>query len=137
MLGLEIGADDYICKPFSSREVVARVKAILRRLEPRSDDAEAMDLGFIIDEEKMKISLCGKALNLTVTEFTLLSVLAKRLGRVFSRDALLDQLSDEFRDVSDRAVDSHIKNLRSKLAIIKPEHTIIHSIYGVGYKLEF
>lgn len=136
LLGLELGADDYICKPFSPREVVARVKAILRRLEPRSDDAEAMGLGFIIDEQKMKITFCGQALDLTPTEFTLLSILAKRPGRVFARNALLDQLSAEFRDVSDRAVDSHIKNLRKKLAAIKADETIIHSVYGVGYKLE-
>lgn len=135
LLGLELGADDYICKPFSPREVVARVKAILRRLEPRSEDHATE--GVIVDAEKMTISIDGQALELTLSEFTLLSILAKRPGRVFSRNALLDQLNEEFRDVSDRSVDSHIKNLRRKLAAIKPDQTIIHSVYGVGYKFEF
>ena len=136
LLGLELGADDYICKPFSPREVVARVKAILRRLQPRSDKVEAIGAGFSIDEQKMRITFNGNALDLTLTEFTLLSTLAKRPGRVFSRDALLDQLSAEIRDVSDRAIDSHIKNLRKKLAAINANEAIIHSVYGVGYKLE-
>lgn len=136
LLGLELGADDYICKPFSPREVVARVKAILRRLQPRSDEMEAIGAGFNIDEQKMKITFNGAALDLTLTEFTLLSTLARRPGRVFSRDALLDQLNAEIRDVSDRAIDSHIKNLRKKLAAINADEAIIHSVYGVGYKLE-
>ena len=136
LLGLELGADDYICKPFSPREVVARVKAILRRLEPKAIAQQPEDSDFVIDAERMLISYNGQMLNLTPKEYKLLSVFLSKRGRVFSRDFLLDQLDEDFRDVSDRAIDSHIKNLRKKIAVILPNQTVIHSIYGIGYKLD-
>lgn len=138
LLGLELGADDYICKPFSPREVVARIKAIMRRLEPRSlaHQPDHDDNDFVIDAERMLISYQGQMFNLTPKEYKLLTVFLSKRGRVFSRDFLLDQLDEDFRDVSDRAIDSHIKNLRKKIAVVLPNQTVIHSIYGIGYKLE-
>ena len=135
LLGLELGADDYICKPFSPREVVARVKVIFRRINCLISQASPKT-GFTVDEERMQIRCAGQPLDLTPNEYRLLAILLKRPGRVYSRDALLDQLYDTDHDVSDRSIDSHIKNLRKKLAVIKPDLTLIHSIYGIGYKLE-
>jgi two-component system response regulator BaeR len=134
LLGLELGADDYICKPFSPREVVARVRAILRRAgrEPVSPATAALR----IDENRFRAEFHGQPLDLTPVEFRLLHALAAEPGRVFSRDRLLDVLYTDHRVVTDRTVDSHVKNLRRKLEQIDPDHDLIRSIYGVGYKLE-
>jgi len=134
LLGLEIGADDYICKPFSPREVVARVRAILRRAQ-RHADSPALP-GLTIDEQQYRAAFNGEELDLTPVEFRLLKTLAAAPGRVFSRQQLLDNLYADHRVVTDRTVDSHIKNLRRKLQEASPEQELIHSIYGVGYKLE-
>jgi two-component system response regulator BaeR len=134
LLGLEIGADDYICKPFSPREVVARVRAILRRAQ-RRPDAPAL-AGLTIDDQQYRAAFNGEPLDLTPVEFRLLKTLAAAPGRVFSRQQLLDNLYADHRVVTDRTVDSHIKNLRRKLQQASPEQELIHSIYGVGYKLE-
>ncbi len=142
LVGLELGADDYICKPFSPREVVARVKAILRRTQrsatsPASESTEAVaPTGLQIDEARYTASFGGKPLDLTPVEFRLLKTLAAAPGRVFSRDRLLDNLYTDHRVVTDRTVDSHIKNLRRKLDQASPDQELIRSIYGVGYKLE-
>lgn len=133
LLGLELGADDYICKPFSPREVVARVKAVLRRTLAR--DAGTADAGIEIDEAGLSACAGGQLLDLTRAEFRLLATLAAQPGRVFSRDQLLDAIHDDFRAVGDRAIDSHIKNLRRKLGA-HCEGDPIQSVYGVGYKLE-
>ena len=119
LLGLEIGADDYICKPFSPREVVARVRAILRRAQ-RGAAAPAAT-GFTIDEAQYRAAFDGRALDLTPVEFRLLNTLAAAPGRVFSRQQLLDNLYDDHRVVTDRTVDSHIKNLRRKLDEVSPD----------------
>ena len=134
LLGLEIGADDYVCKPFSPREVIARVKAILRRAAVAADTATAA--GFVLDEERYVATLDGRALDLTPVEFRLLRTLLDPPGRVWSREQLLDRLYDDHRVVSDRTVDSHVKNLRRKLEAARPDAECIRSIYGVGYKLE-
>jgi two-component system response regulator BaeR len=134
LLGLELGADDYICKPFSPREVVARVRAILRRAH-RRPDVPVLG-GLSIDDEQYRASFNGEPLDLTPVEFRLLKTLAAAPGRVFSRQQLLDNLYADHRVVTDRTVDSHIKNLRRKLQEASPEQELIHSIYGVGYKLE-
>ncbi len=134
LLGLEIGADDYICKPFSPREVVARVRAILRRAQ-RGAAAPAAT-GLTIDEAQYRAAFNGRELDLTPVEFRLLNTLAAAPGRVFSRQQLLDNLYEDHRVVTDRTVDSHIKNLRRKLDEVSPEQELIRSIYGVGYKLE-
>src|SRR5689334_11958797 len=133
LLGLEIGADDYICKPFSPREVVARVRAILRRVQHRATSSPS---ALVIDEEQYRAQFKGRALELTPVEFRLLKTLASAPGRVFSRQQLLDNLYQDHRVVTDRTVDSHIKNLRRKLDEVSPEQELIQSIYGVGYKFE-
>jgi two-component system, OmpR family, response regulator BaeR len=133
LLGLELGADDYICKPFSPREVVARIKAILRRARAIAEPGNA---ALKIDDAAHRASFKGIVLDLTPVEFRLLKTLAGAPGRVFSRDRLLDNLYLDHRVVTDRTVDSHIKNLRRKLEQAAPGQDPIRSIYGVGYKLE-
>ncbi len=131
LLGLESGADDYLCKPFSPRELMARIKAILRRAQPAAT-ARAL----VVDEAARRISVMGQALTLTPTEFHLLAALARRPGQVFSRAQLLDLARADSLDVTDRAIDSHIKNLRRKIAALMPEVEAIGSVYGLGYRLD-
>jgi two-component system, OmpR family, response regulator BaeR len=134
LLGLELGADDYICKPFSPREVVARVKAVLRRAKR---GREAQESNVELDEARLRAAIGGKDLGLTAVEFQLLKTLADQPGRIFSRDQLMDAMYRDERVVSDRTVDSHVKKLRKKIADILPEREIVHSVYGVGYKYEW
>jgi two-component system response regulator BaeR len=135
LIGLEIGADDYICKPFSPREVVARARAILRRARTNSTPLAAC--GLLIDEPRHQAEYKNQALDLTPIEFRLLRTLASSPGRVFSRQHLLEKLYSDHRVVTDRTVDSHVKNLRRKLQAVDPETELVHSIYGLGYKLDF
>ena len=134
LLGLELGADDYICKPFSPREVVARVKAVLRRTESKED---LSDKGLILDIDTYKAIINGEDLNLTAVEFQLLKVLSDQPGRIFSRSVLVDKIYNDGRVVSDRTIDSHIKKLRKKIAEKLPDIELIHSLYAVGYKFEW
>lgn len=135
LLGLEIGADDYICKPYSPREVVARVKTILRRCyRPLDNTQEETQLH--IDEPRFQASYQSQMLDLTPAEFRLLKTLASQPGNVFSREQLLNNLYDDYRVVTDRTIDSHIKNLRRKLELIDGEKSFIRSVYGVGYRWE-
>jgi two-component system, OmpR family, response regulator BaeR len=136
LLGLELGADDYICKPFSPREVVARVKAILRRRVAGREAGERGYLGIEVDREEHRASVLGRPLDLTPIEFRLLEVLWSHPGRVYSRNQLLDLVYVGERDVSDRSIDSHIKNLRRKVREFQPDEQVICTVYGVGYKLE-
>jgi two-component system response regulator BaeR len=133
LLGLELGADDYICKPFSPREVVARVKAVLRRAKR---GAAAAEPSLRLDDAAFKATLAGKDLGLTAIEYQLLKVLAAHPGRIYTRDQLIDAMYRDERVVSDRTVDSHIKKIRRKIAAVEPERELIHSLYGVGYKYE-
>lgn len=132
LLGLELGADDYICKPFSPREVVARVKATLRRSHWETGGGELK--GLHIDEKTFTARFEGQVLNLTPVEFALLRTLSVQPGRVFSRDQLMNEMYTDYRVVSDRAVDTHIKNLRKKLAEVSNEADLIESVYGLGYR---
>jgi len=134
LLGLELGADDYICKPFSPREVVARVKAVLRRSEMTRSGQQPN--GLEIDEEKHRARLNGRELVLTPVEFALLHMLSTHSGRVYSRDQLMNGMYSDYRVVSDRAVDTHVKNLRKKLAEASGEDDMIKSVYGLGYRFE-
>ena len=141
LLGLDTGADDYVCKPFSPREVVARIKALMRRsdgtLAPKaSKDNAAAGARLLADEASLAVTWDGRPLPLTPVEFRLLALLMSRPGRVFSRASLLDHVHQDLRDVSDRVIDSHIKNLRRKLeAAGAVGHTVV-SVYGVGYRFE-
>lgn len=134
LLGLEIGADDYICKPFSPREVVARVKAALRRWPEDLGGPPPSELQH--DEAGSAYAMSGERLSLTGTEYRLLRLLHSSPGRVYSRAQLLDLCYDPDQDVSDRAIDSHIKNLRRKLHAAHPQKEFVHSVYGVGYRYE-
>lgn len=132
LLGLELGADDYICKPFSPREVVARVKAVLRRGAPPPSNASPLAL----DESQGTARLDAAPLELTRKEFAILRALAARPGRVYSRAQLLDLVYPDALDANERALDSHVKNLRRKLAAVDPAHEWIRSVYGVGFCFE-
>lgn len=135
LLGLELGADDYVCKPFSPREVVARVKAVLRR--GRRGSPTPREQGLFMDDAGYKATLGGKDLNLTAVEYQLLKVLVSQPGRIYSRDQLMDAMYHDERVVSDRTVDSHVKKIRKKISDVLPDREIIHSVYGVGYKYEW
>ncbi|MGC1454070.1 MAG: response regulator [Nitrospirota bacterium] len=133
LLGLELGADDYVCKPFSPREVVARVKAVLRRTR----DGQFMQAqGLILDEQRYRATLHGSDLELTAVEFKLLQLLIEHPGRIYGRQQIMEKVYPDDRFVSDRTVDSHIKKLRRKIEAVDPESALIQSVYGVGYKFE-
>lgn len=133
LLGLELGADDYICKPFSPREVVARVRAVLRRTGGEETIRAA---GLVLDESRYRATIDGCDLGLTAVEFTLLLYLASNPGLIYSRQQLMDRIYPDERNVSDRTIDTHIKNLRRKLASVAREADFIQSLYGIGYKFE-
>lgn len=135
LLGLELGADDYICKPFSPREVVARVKAVLRR--GGRGAATPQEKGLVMDDAGYKATIGGKDVGLTAVEYQLLKVLVSQPGRIYSRDQLMDAMYRDERVVSDRTVDSHVKKIRKKIFDVLPDREIIHSVYGVGYKYEW
>ena len=138
LMGLGFGADDYVCKPFSPREVVARVEGILRRVALQTE----VPAGELIEYKNIQLNLdnftCtqnGKLIELTPVEFRLLGAMLRRPSKVFDRDTLMTKCYTDDRIVSHRTVDSHMKNLRAKLVTDKSE-TILHSVYGIGYKIE-
>lgn len=131
LLGLETGADDYLCKPFSPRELMARIKAILRR----SGAPEAAPV-LALDEAARRVTLHGQALELTPSEYAILAALARRPGQVLSRAQLLDAARADHLDATDRAIDSHVKNLRRKIDAVAPGLEPIRSIYGLGYRCD-
>lgn len=135
LIGLEVGADDYVCKPFSPREVVARIKALLRRADGRLG-AAAPSHGFRVDDNALRIAWEEHWLPLTPLEFRLFKRLLSRPGHVFSRNALLESVHEDFRDTTDRAIDSHIKNLRRKVGKVRPQGSAIVSVYGMGYRFD-
>jgi len=134
LLGLELGADDYVCKPYSPREVVARVKAVLRRRGPASPPEAAL---LHLDPGTLRVrGQEGPEVELTAVEFALLQTLHAVPGRIFPRDHLMECIYRDQRIVSDRTIDSHVKKLRRKLAAVVPGHALVHSVYGVGYRYE-
>ena len=135
LIGLELGADDYVCKPFSPKEVVARVNAVLRRSEGDFNQGEIYD-AFEVNDETYSIKLHGDRLDLTPVEFRLLKMFIQSPGRVFNRDQILDNIFEDGRIVLDRTVDTHVKNLRHKLKTASPEHDYVRSVYGIGYSFE-
>ena len=136
LLGLELGADDYICKPFSPREMVARVKAVLRRLQAQTTDAPIGTVRLKLDRHSFRVLAEGQEVELTTVEFQLLQALYQQPGRIFSRSKLMDLIYQDQRIVSDRTIDSHIKKLRKKLDELLPNQELIHSVYGAGYRYD-
>ncbi|HYD78965.1 MAG TPA: response regulator [Paucimonas sp.] len=134
LLGLELGADDYVCKPFSPREVVARAKAQLRR--NGSLRVQGSGPRFTVERDQLRILIDGAALPLTPVEFRLLAELIEHPARVYSRQQLLDLAHEDQRDINDRTIDSHIKNIRRKIDARAPQLDCVQSVYGVGYRFE-
>jgi len=136
VLGLELGADDYVRKPFSPNELIARIKAVLRRFQsPRAAETPAKIVvgNITIDPDRHEVAMGGNKVELTSTEFRILQLLVSEKGRVFSRDIILDYLWGNEKTVVDRTIDVHIRHLRSKLGA---ESKLIKNIHGVGYKVE-
>ena len=145
LLGLGLGADDYVCKPYSPRELVARVKAVLRRSAgpasgAPSDSATATDPAgtdpLTLDPDRLRVRAAGREIELTAVEFALLATLHQAPGRIFSRERLMERIYRDHRVVSDRTIDSHVKKLRRRLQELLPERELVHSVYGVGYRYE-
>ena len=136
LIGLELGADDYICKPFSPREVVARVKAVLRRTTPQFPGTIITVGPITLDAEKRLVTINDKELPLTPNERALLKVLLANPNRAFTRSELVSMVQGYDFEGYERTIDSHIKNLRKKTAALLPDQEVISSVYGVGYKLK-
>lgn len=137
LLGLALGADDYICKPYSPREVVARIKAVLRRSSPEPVAIKlASPTLFTLDARSYRVCANGQYAQLSTIEFMLLNTLYHEPSRLFSRSQLMDNIYTDQRIVSDRTVDSHIKKLRKKLTALLPDYELIHAMYGAGYCYE-
>jgi two-component system, OmpR family, response regulator BaeR len=135
IIGLEVGADDYVCKPFSPREVLARLRALLRRAQGRLGPGAELH-GFVVDDGTQRILWQQHTLPLTPLEYRVFRLLLSRPGQVFSRERLLDAAHGDGSDTRDRAIDSHIKNLRRKLHAAGTSSPLIVSVYGAGYRFE-
>lgn len=133
LLGLDTGADDYVCKPFAPREVVARVRALLRRAGGRVRTSPQC---WVVEDSSFRICWLGQWLPLTRIEFIMFKTLLARPGRVFSREQLLASVHSTQRDISDRVIDTHIKNLRKKVQGVEPARDCIASVYGLGYRFD-
>jgi two-component system, OmpR family, alkaline phosphatase synthesis response regulator PhoP len=135
LVGLELGADDYVVKPFSPKELVARVRAVLRRMENASEGGELIRAGEVtLDLPRMRVTVDGRAVELTPTEFHLLAALARQPGRIFTRTQLLDAVRGVAFESYERAIDAHVKNLRRKIEPDPREPRYVLTVYGVGYK---
>jgi DNA-binding response OmpR family regulator len=135
VLGLEIGADDYVTKPFSPRELVARIRAILRRIDRQTEPGDRIEAtGVSIDLSKMRVEVEGRTVELTPTEFALLATMARQPGRIFTRSQLLDAIHGVAFESYERAIDAHVKNLRRKLEPDPSRPRFVLTAYGVGYR---
>jgi DNA-binding response OmpR family regulator len=136
LVGLELGADDYMVKPFSPKELVARVRAVLRRAEGTAEPAEVIRIGDLtLDVPRLRLTIGDRPVDLTPTEFHLLAVLARQPGRIFTRAQLLDAVHGVAFESYERAIDTHIKNLRHKIEPDPRRPRTILTVYGVGYRL--
>ncbi len=136
--GLELGADDYVVKPFSPKELIARVRAVLRRTEAAARPAERLGVGpLVLDVARHRVTVGGRAVSLTPTEFELLATMAREPGRVFTRGQLLDAVHGFSLETYERAIDGHIKNVRRKLEAADPAGaSLVRTVHGVGYAIE-
>ena len=135
LIGLELGADDYVTKPFSPRELVARVRAVLRRRDRAGAD-DVLRVGELeLDVPRMRLEVAGRVVELTATEFTLLAAMARQPGRVFTRAQLLDAIHGVAFESYERAIDAHMKNLRRKIEPVPHDPRYLLTVYGVGYRL--
>jgi two-component system, OmpR family, alkaline phosphatase synthesis response regulator PhoP len=135
ILGLELGTDDYVVKPFSPRELVARVRAVLRRVDSRGAETEVIRAGDLeVDLRRLRATIDGRAVDLTAMELQLLAQLAREPGRVFTRGQLLDALHGIAFESFERAIDAHIKNIRKKIEPEPSKPRYIQTVYGVGYR---
>jgi DNA-binding response OmpR family regulator len=135
VIGLELGADDYVPKPFSPREIVARVRAVLRRTQPEPETAPVLRVGdVVLDQDEHSATVAGNSVDLTPTEFDLLATLMTNPGRAFSRMELLERVQGEAFAAYERTIDAHIKNLRAKIEQDPTKPRYILTVFGVGYK---
>jgi two-component system alkaline phosphatase synthesis response regulator PhoP len=136
LVGLELGADDYITKPFSPKELVARIRAVLRRADGQVSAADHVRVGELeLDIPRMSVTVAGRPVDLTPTEFQLLAALARQPGRVFTRSQLLDAVHGVAFDSYERAIDAHVKNIRRKLEPNPREPRYLQTVFGVGYRV--
>jgi two-component system alkaline phosphatase synthesis response regulator PhoP len=136
LLGLELGADDYVTKPFSPRELVARVRAVLRRSERATETGGRIDVGdLVLDLPRLRTTLRGRSIDLTPTEFSILATMARQPGRVFTRSQLLDAVHGVAFEAYERAIDAHVKNIRRKLEPDPGRPRYVLTVYGVGYRV--
>jgi two-component system alkaline phosphatase synthesis response regulator PhoP len=135
LIGLELGADDYVTKPFSPRELVARVRAVLRRRDRGGQDDLLRAGALTLDVPRMRLEIDGRAIELTATEFNLLAAMARQPGRVFTRSQLLDAIHGIAFDSYERAIDAHVKNIRRKIELDAHDPRHLLTVYGVGYRL--
>jgi two-component system alkaline phosphatase synthesis response regulator PhoP len=136
LLGLELGADDYVTKPFSPRELVARVRAVLRRTERAAEPADRIEVGeLVLDLPRLRATVAGRPIDLTPTEFGILATMAREPGRVFTRGQLLDAVHGVAFEAYERAIDAHVKNLRRKLEPEPARPRYVLTVYGVGYRV--
>jgi DNA-binding response OmpR family regulator len=135
LIGLELGADDYVTKPFSPRELVARVRAVLRRHERSGVDERLIAGSLVLDVPRMRLEVDGRPIELTATEFALLAAMARQPGRVFTRSQLLDAIHGVAFESYERAIDAHVRNIRRKIEAEPHEPRHLLTVYGVGYRL--
>ena len=136
LLGLELGADDYLTKPFSPRELVARVRAVLRRAEHAAEPADRIVAGdLVLDVPRLQGSVAGRGVELTPSEFAILATMARQPGRVFTRSQLLDAVRGDAFESYERAIDAHVKNIRRKIEPDPRQPRYLLTVYGVGYRV--